>query len=180
MCVLQIEVVYTGGCSAEHLIGSTNDKGSWLDGLLLRRLRALVEGACGSGHAGDAHSRHRACGVGTGDVCPPLAGKATSGFSHGCKSRLLVLDGPISRVLEGMIAGDHAGAPPLTGPQVKAYFQLFSALQRGSLGFSQCPAHFLRYNPLGTLIGFHPPEGFGASYMSYTSAGQQIKRALLF
>eukprot|EP00903_Cladosiphon_okamuranus_P016193 g14943.t2 len=40
----EIEVVHTGGCSAEHLIGSTDDKGSWLDGLLLRRLRDLVEG----------------------------------------------------------------------------------------------------------------------------------------
>ena len=121
MRVSQIEVLYTGGCSAEHLIGSTNDKGSWLDGLLLRRLRVLVEGARGSGHVWGAPSRHRACGIGTGDVCPPLAGKATSGFSHGCKSRLLVLDGPVSRLLEGMIAGDHTGAPPLTGPQVKEY-----------------------------------------------------------
>lgn len=117
--VSQIEVVYTGGCSAEHLIGSTDDKGSWLDGLLLRRLRALIEGVCGSGRNGGARSRHRACGIGTGDVSPPLPGKATSGFSHGCKSRLLVLDGPFSRLLEGMFAGDHASAPCLTGPQVR-------------------------------------------------------------
>lgn len=114
----QIEVIYTGGCSAEHLIGSTDDKGSWLDGLLLRRLRVLVEGVRGSGQAGATRSRHRASGVGAGDVCPPCAGKATSGFSHGCKSRLLVLDGPVSRLLEGMVAGDHASAPSLTGPQV--------------------------------------------------------------
>lgn len=119
MRALQIEVVYTGGCSAEHLIGSTDDKGSWLDGLLLRRLRVLIESARGSGHAGGARSRHRACGVGTGDVCSPLAGKVTSGFSHGCRSRLLVLDGPVSRLLEGMIAGDHAGAPSLTGSEVR-------------------------------------------------------------
>lgn len=117
--VLQIEVVYTGGCSAEHLIGSTDDKGSWLDGLLLRRLRVLVEGVRGGVYAGAARSRHRACGVGTGDVCPPTAG-VTSGFSHGCKSRLLVLDGPVSRLLEGVIAGDHAGAPSLTGSAVRA------------------------------------------------------------
>lgn len=117
---LQIEVLYTGGCSAEHLIGSTDDKGCWLDGLLVRRLRALVEGVRGGACTTAKRSRHRACGVGTGDVCLPPAGKATSGFSHGCRSRLLVLDGPISRVLEGILASDHAGGPPLTGPEVMA------------------------------------------------------------
>ena len=141
--------MYTGGSSAEHLIGSTDDKGSWLDGLLLRRLRALVEGSRGSRHAGGAHSRHRACGIGAGDVCPPLAGKATSGFSHGNKSRLLVLDGPVSRLLEGVIAGDHAGAPPLTGPQV-------------------C-AHSPPCNLLDASIRFHPRTSFG-SYQIRTAA----------
>lgn len=115
---LQIEVLYTGSCSAEHLIGSTDDKGCWLDGLLVRRLRALVEGMRGGAYTTAKRSRHRACGVGTGDVCLPPAGKATSGFSHGCKSRLLVLDGPISRVLEGILASDRAGGPSLTGPEV--------------------------------------------------------------
>lgn len=119
--------MYTGGCSAEHLIGSTDDKGSWLDGLLLRRLRVLVEGVGGGAHAGGARSRHRACGVGTGDVCPPTVG-VTSGFSHGCKSRLLVLDGPVSRLLEGIIAGDHVGAPSLTGPEVRAWERFCSFL----------------------------------------------------
>ncbi|CAM9401133.1 unnamed protein product [Ectocarpus fasciculatus] len=113
----EIEVLYTGGCSAEHLIGSTDDKGCWLDGLLVRRLRALVEGVRGGACTTAKRSRHRACGVGTGDVCLPPAGKATSGFSHGCRSRLLVLDGPISRVLEGILASDHGGGPPLTGPE---------------------------------------------------------------
>ncbi|CAM9191667.1 unnamed protein product [Ectocarpus sp. 4 AP-2014] len=113
----EIEVLYTGGCSAEHLIGSTDDKGCWLDGLLVRRLRALVEGVRGGACTMAKRPRHRACGVGTGDVCLPPAGKATSGFSHGCRSRLLVLDGPISRVLEGILASDHAGGPPLTGPE---------------------------------------------------------------
>ncbi|CAM9120215.1 unnamed protein product, partial [Ectocarpus sp. 13 AM-2016] len=113
----EIEVLYTGGCSAEHLIGSTDDKGCWLDGLLVRRLRALVEGVPGGACTTAKRSRHRACGVGSGDVCLPPAGKATSGFSHGCRSRLLVLDGPISRVLEGILASDHAGGPPLTGPE---------------------------------------------------------------
>ncbi|CAM9106957.1 unnamed protein product [Hapterophycus canaliculatus] len=110
----EVEVIYTGGCSAEHLIGSTDDKGSWLDGLLLRRLRVLAEGVRSGGTAGIARSRHRACGVGTGDICIPPAGKATSGFSHGCKSRLLVLDGPVSRLLEGILAGDHCSGPPVT------------------------------------------------------------------
>lgn len=62
--------------------------------------------------------RHRAAGVGTGDVCPLPAGAATSGFSHGCRSRLLALDGPVSRFLEGMIAGDLAGSPSLTCSEV--------------------------------------------------------------
>lgn len=118
---MQIEVVYTGGCSAEHLLGSTDDKGSWLDGLLVRRLRVLVEGVRGGVHAGAALSRHRARGVGTGDVCPPTVG-VSSGFSHGCKSRLLVLDGPVSRLLEGIIAGDYASAPSLTGLEVREVF----------------------------------------------------------
>lgn len=125
--------MYTGACLAEHLIGSTDDKGSWLDGVLLRRLRVLAEGVRGSGNGqGEARSRHRACGLGTGDVCPPRAGKATSGFSHGCKSRLLVLDGPLSRLLEGMIAGDQASVPSLTGPLVRAGYFAFMHLSQGS------------------------------------------------
>lgn len=115
----QVEILYTGGSSAEHLIGSTDDKGSWLDGLLLRRLRVLAEGVRGGGPAGIARSRHRTRGAGAGDVCIPPAGKATSGFSHGCKSRLLVLDGPVSRLLEGVLAGDLSSGPPVAEQEVR-------------------------------------------------------------
>lgn len=122
MFYLKVEVVYTGSCTAENLIGSTDDKGSWLDGLLLRRLRALVEGsssmARGKIDGAVGGSRHRVCGTGTGDVCPLSKGNATSGFSHGCTSRLLVLDGPLSQLLEGIIAGDPGSGPSLTGSDV--------------------------------------------------------------
>ena len=111
-------MVHTGGCSAEHVFGSTDEKGSWLDGHLLRRLRVLAEGNRGSA-TNPGTGRHRACGVGTGDVCPHPSGSATSGFSHGCKSRLLVLDGPISKLLEGIFAGDPASGSSLTGLEVR-------------------------------------------------------------
>lgn len=116
--------MYTGSCTAENFIGSTDDKGAWLDGLLLRRLRVLVEGSNSTAHGGIGGrvkgSRHRVYGTGTGDVCPLSKGNATSGFSHGCTSRLLVLDGPISQLLEGIIAGDFASGPSLTGSEVRA------------------------------------------------------------
>lgn len=51
-------------------------------------------------------------------MCPLPTGAATSGFSHGCRSRLLVLDGPVFRCLEDMVAGDLAGTPSLTSSEV--------------------------------------------------------------
>lgn len=79
----------------------------------------MVEGSGDAAGVEINQSRHRAYGMGMGDVCRRPSGQLTSGFSHGCRSRLLVLDGPVSRVLEGVLAGDLAGAPPLTGPEVR-------------------------------------------------------------
>lgn len=151
----KVEVLYTGGCSSEHLIGSTDEKGLWLDGHLLRRLRILVEGARGTAKMA-VTGRHRARGVGTGDVCPQPSGNATCGFSHGCKSRLLLLDGPVSRLLEGILAGDPASGLSLTGLKVRVH-SFFANISAGTIA-SRCKDLICRIDACA-FRGGNPSKG---------------------
>ncbi|CAM9103796.1 unnamed protein product, partial [Discosporangium mesarthrocarpum] len=109
----EVEVVYTGGRRPEHVIGSSNERGEWHDGIFIRRLRVLAEGR------GDRHRLGTGL-IGRGDVCLPSTA-CSDASEHSSQSRLLVLDGPLPKLAETMFTGDLYSGPGLTDANVRLH-----------------------------------------------------------
>ncbi|CAM9357254.1 unnamed protein product, partial [Choristocarpus tenellus] len=103
----ELEVVYTGSCRPEHLIGSSDEFGQWHDGTLIRRLRVLAEGGADRHRVGAGASARR-------DLHKHPDG-CSDGVSHRMQSRLLVLDGPVTKLIEGLFTAGLPSGPGLTG-----------------------------------------------------------------